>query len=115
MSTYTGKTLKEISQLVAEGNDIADAIITLQERADAKPGTYKARRCEIAIEQLQDTGALDVKACFQGAKQEPAKKPAPKAKAAPKADPMAVAAKAMADVGMDASAIAAFLTAASKK
>lgn len=81
-----GQSLATIAELVANGDATPDeAIATLNERlAKAKAGSYKARRTQLAIAQLEDAGALDVKAAFEGAKGKPKAKakPAAKAKAA---------------------------------
>lgn len=77
-----GKSLAVIAELVANGDATPDeAIATLNERlAKAKAGSYKARRTQLAIAQLKDAGALDVKAAFQGAKGKPKAKAKAKAK-----------------------------------
>lgn len=91
MTTCTGKTLNEISTLVAVGDATAvEAIATLNERlANAKPGSGKAKRTSSAIAQLTAGASLDVKAAFAAArgvaKAKPAKKAAKAAKPAKKA------------------------------
>ena len=83
-----GQSLAVIAELVANGDATPDeAIATLNERlAKAKAGSYKARRTQLAIAQLEDAGALDVKAAFEGAKGKPKAKAKPAAKAAKAVD-----------------------------
>ena len=83
-----GQSLAVIAELVANGDATPDeAIATLNERlAKAKAGSYKARRTQLAIAQLEDAGALDVKAAFEGAKGKPKAKAKPAAKAAKPTD-----------------------------
>ena len=81
-------TLNELDAGIAEGDITTEyAIATCDERlARQKPGSYKARRYEIALSHLYETGRIDVKASFEGAKADPKPKAAkaPKAPKAPK-------------------------------